>query len=452
MGRTLLLCDNEFLKGLYTMNLEVYLATKVTLCTSAVEAILLHRKHKNEIDLIITLSVISKRDAAKELVEYRSAYGVKTPMIIIGGDKEVELDPRTFILNTRYHLPTILKKAAGLLGITAKKMAELELDEFYPISIEVAENIQRAPCALYINLNSKKFDLIVRSDEEVGDKISVARGKGVSQIFVRSTERLTLINSVSVKLIEKFTKALNECDWVPVEKKVEVLNEGFEFASANLFSSEEIKTEMQEIANASSKVMADVVREKSHLKALLDTMLSNKSGYIFIHSMIISYVASHILKNVSWGGKGQSEKINFVLFFHDIYLAPIYLKHPQLKYEKNLLSCPDLSQKEREIVMEHAKLAAELVVVYKKCPMGADLLIKHHHGMAKGIGFAVKYPEDLSPITKVILIAEMFTEEFMALSEKNKKADPQLIIPKLINEFVLASYIKIIQTLVNIPL
>lgn len=142
---------------------------------------------------------------------------------------------------------------------------------------------------------------------------------------------------------------------------------------------------------------------------------------------------------MTWGGDGQTDKINFVLFFHDIYLAPIFMKHPQLKFEKTRLESPLLSEKEKDIIMNHARLAAELVVTYKRCPMGADILIKHHHGMKKGSGFANKYPEDLSPLSKVLLIAEAFVEHFIAMTDAKQKTEMKLIIPKLVEEFVSAS-------------
>ena len=102
--------------------------------------------------------------------------------------------------------------------------------------------------------------------------------------------------------------------------------------------------------------------------------------------------------------------------------------------------------------MNHARLAAELVVSYKRCPMGADILIKHHHGMKKGSGFATKYPEDLSPLSKVLLVAEAFVEHFIESGDKKQRPEMKMIIPKMIEEFGTPSYIKIIQTLVNLPI
>ncbi len=199
--------------------------------------------------------------------------------------------------------------------------------------------------------------------------------------------------------------------------------------------------------------MGDVARETSSLKGLLAIMMNNRDGYVFTHSMITSYVAYHMIKNVTWGGESQVEKINFVLFFHDIFLGPIYLKFPQLKAEKDLLNSPLLNEKDKDIVNNHAKLAAEVVVGYKRCPMGVDVLIKQHHGMKKGKGFAHTYMEDLSPLSKVILIAEMFVEEYMAAAENPAHPfDKKEVIPKIISNFKSASYTKIVQSLVSVPI
>ncbi len=450
MSKTLVVCDNEFLSVLYVMNLEVYLNTTVELVATAEAAISIHKQKKN-FDLIISLDQISKKDAIKEIEDYRSGYAVKTPLIKIGGEADADIDVKTFAISSRYNIQSILKKSASILGVTAKMMAEMQMSPYYPISISPMEGMAKAPCNIYVEKDGA-HKLLTRAEDPLEENLKTTKAAGAEKIFVRSTDRLVVVNNVSLKLIEKITLALKNSEGASTEKKVEILNDGYEFAIANLFTSEEIKQEMVSIASASAKVMGDVVKDNAQLKGLLATMMSNKSGYIFTHSMISSYVANHIIKNVTWGGDGQTEKINFVLFFHDIYLAPIYMKYPQLKFEKSLLESPLLSDKEKDIVMNHAKLAAELVVTYKRCPMGADVLIKHHHGMKKGSGFANKYPEDLSPLSKVLLIAEAFVEQFIAITDAKQRPEMKLIIPKLIEEFVSPSYIKIIQTLVNLPI
>ena len=450
MSKTLVVSDNEFLSTLYVMNLEVYLATTVELVSTVEAGIALHKAKKN-FDQIISLDSVSKKDALKDLNEYRGSYGVKTPVIIVGADQDQDIDAKTFTVSSRYNIQALLKKSASVLGVTAKQMAEMQMGAYYPISMAPLEGLSKAPCNIY-QMVDNQHKLLTRAEEPLEENVKMLKAQKVEQIYVRSSDRLVIVNNVSLKLVEKITTALKNSTNLPAEKKVEMLNDGFEFAAANLFSSDEIKQEMAEIATASAKVMSDVVKDNKQLQSLLSTMLNNKSGYIFTHSMIASYVANHIIKNVTWGGDGQSDKINFVLFFHDIFLSPIYLKYPMLKYEKALINNPLLSEKEKDIVMNHARMAAEMVVAYKRCPMGADILIKHHHGMKKGSGFAFKYPEDLSPISKVLLIAEAFVEQFMMMHDAKQKVEMKVIIPKLIEEFPSPSYMKIVQTLVNLPI
>lgn len=450
MSKTLVVCDNEFLSFLYLMNLEVYLATKVELASSAEVAISMHKTNK-DFDLIISLDMINKKNTFLEIDNYRGSYGVKTPLIKVGADVDLDIDNKTFAISSRYNIQSLLKKSAQILNVTSKQMAELQMGDYYPISLNSLERLSKAPCNLYYEVNSQKR-ILARTDELIVENLNNIKKSGASVFFVRSSDRLVIVNNVSIKLIEKITNTLKNTKGETTEKKVEVLNDGYDLTMSNLFSSEEVKQELAEIATASAKVMTDVVKENIQLKALISTLMNNKSGYVFIHSMITSYVANHIIKNVTWGGEGQTDKINFVLFFHDIYLAPIYLKYPQLKFEKSLLTSPLLNEKEKEIVMNHARLAAELVVSYKRCPMGADILIKHHHGMKKGSGFATKYAEDLSPLTKVLLVAEAFVEQYIEITDRKQTPEMKLIIPKLIEEFGIPSYIKIVQTLVNIPL
>jgi hypothetical protein len=432
------------------MNLEVYLNIKVTLVKSLLEAIEYLKKDK--IDIVLSLDLINKEESAVVLTKFLKSSGKKVPIIISGNQKEDALEEDIYYTAGKFNIQAILKCSANILGITAKKMSELNVGSFYPISIESLKGLSKAPCHIYPTASAHKF--LVRQDDPMDEVISDLANKGIPQVFVSSGDRLVMTNKISLTLIDKITESLNNLEaTAPIEKKLQALSDGYEFAAANLFSSDEIKKQMQEIASAAARVMGDVAHDSTQLKGLLAILTSNKDGYIFTHSMITSYVSYHLIKNLTWGGEGQVEKINFVLFFHDIFLAPIYLKFPELKYETEILEFNLLNDKERDIVLNHAKLAAELVVGYKRCPMGADILIKQHHGMKRGKGFIKFYMEDLSPLSKIFLIAEMYVEEFFKSQEVGAAPfNRAAVIPKLISEFKTPSYTKLVQSLVNVPL
>lgn len=451
MSRTLVISDNEFLNVLYPLNLEVYLATDVMIVKSIDEALKILKKYKY--DLIISLNSIRGKNSLEEMNSFLKSYGIKTPLIIVGGNsEEIENKNKNATgLHSKFDIRALLKKSASILNVTAKQMAELQVGEYYGIKLNSVENLINVPCTMY-RQNGNEFKILAFNEDKFESGLKTARELSIEKIFVKSRDRLVIVNAVTSVIVDKISDELKNSLNEPVEKRVELLNDGFEFAALNLFSSDEIKQDLVKIANASSAVMNDVVKEFPDIKSLVDLMLSNQNGYIFTHSMIACYTAGHIIKHVTWGGEGQNEKINFVLFFHDIYLAPIFLRYPQLKTEQQLLLSKELDEKEKEIFLNHARLAAELVVGFKKCPMGVDLLIKQHHGMKKGVGFSLRYPEDLSPLAKILVVAEAFVEQLLKCQDEGKKPELKIIMPKLVEDFSSQSYLKIVQTLVSLPL
>ncbi|MBY0412985.1 MAG: hypothetical protein K2Q18_02410, partial [Bdellovibrionales bacterium] len=61
-------------------------------------------------------------------------------------------------------------------------------------------------------------------------------------------------------------------------------------------------------------------------------------------------------------------------------------------------------------------------------------------------------PEDLAVISKVILVAEAFTEHFLECVEKKEKVQMKEILPKLVYEFNSESFSTIARTLVDLPI
>lgn len=451
MKKILVISDNPFLDLLYVLNSEVYLAAAATLVNTATAAVELLGTEAKKYDLILTLEVVSRENALRVLKKHLKTYSQKIPMIIIGAGKDEVISENIFGVIGKFNIQGILKTSAKILGITAKQMAGLDVGDYYPISITPLLDFTKAPCNIYTQ-NGSDYKCIVSVNNPIKDLLIDLNGNGAQQVFVNSKDRLVITNEISMTVIDKISAALTDLAIdAPVEDKVKALSDGYEFAAANLFSSEEIKQQMQQIAVASAKVMENVVKEIPTLKSLMAVMLNNKDGFIFTHSMIISYVTNYMIKNTTWGGDGQVEKINFVVFFHDIFLAPIYLKHPELKIESALLENDKLTEEEKETILNHAKLSAELVSTYKHCPMGVDALIAQHHGLKKGRGFTKLYMEDLSPLAKIFLIAEMFVEEFMKSQANDIPFNKMLITLRLNSEFKSPSYTKIIQTLVNVP-
>ena len=456
MTKTLVVSDNEILNQLYSINLEVYLNTKVTLVETPIKGMHQIKQSQKEsggpFDLIIAMNMINGQDTAVSLYEFIGENNLNIPMIIVGNiEKEL---PGLTVISMSYNLQSLLRSAAAVLKVTAKSMANLDVPEYYSLETDFLLRLNEAPCPIYIQLkkigDETNFTLIAKKGGELRSILKKFRDEGITTMFVNRQDRLLVINQVSALICDFIMNATRQ----GIAERSKALLTGFEFAASEFCLSPEVATEVVAIAEACGKAMKDMAKETPGLKTLLQLLMSNKGGYIYTHSVLASFIASHIVKNVSWGGSAQLEKINFVLFFHDIMLAPIYAKHPALKFEEDLLFSEDLSEKEKETVLNHARLAAELVINYRRAPLGADLLIKQHHGMTNGIGFAIEFKDDVSPLSKIVLISEAFVEEYMKGKDldENYQVNLKQVIAQLKERFSKNTYKKIIDTLETLKL
>ena len=451
MSKTLVISDNEILNQLYVTNLEVYLSTevKVVLSTESAQELIEKGSH---FDLIITMSMINGHDSAVMIYELLQKSQAKAKLLVIGSpSKEI---PDIVLVPSSYHLQNLIRSCALILGVTAKAMASLELPEFFAIDTTFLARLREAPCSVYLQVKKSGEEISYAMIAKKGSNLSVAVKKfadeGIEKLYINSLDRLLVINKVSTTVVD-FIKST---DHLGIEEKSVAVQAGFEFVASEFCQTEAAALEVMNIANACTKAMEEMSKEAPSLRGLLQILNSNKNGFIYSHSMLAAFIASHIIKKVSWGGEGHIEKINFVLFFHDIMLAPIYAKHPTLKYEEDLLFSEALTDKEKEIVLNHARLSAELVITYRRAPLGADLLIKQHHGMTNGVGFAMEYKDDISPLSKIVLISEAFVEEFVKGKEADShyQVDLKKMIGLLSERFKKNTYKKIIDTLETLSL
>lgn len=445
MGQILVVSDNEILNQLYVTNLEVYLGGSVILVDSLAHSFT--QLKSNPFDLVVVMSMMNGMDTATEMYNHLQENKLKSKLVIIGNPLKELAD--TVVVSNSYNLQNLIRSAALVLGITAKDMMEKVVPVYYSIDGRFLARLREVPCAVYIQLKNSQFTLVAKKGDLIGETIKQFAHEGITAFYVNSQNRLEIVNLVSTSIVD-FLKSTEGLD---VESKSEAVRESFLFTSSNFSDSATVTAEIMDIANACTKVMEEIVNDSPSLKKLLAILNSKKDGFIYTHSILAAYVSNHIIRRVSWGGESHIEKINFVLFFHDIMLAPIYLNHPNLKYEEDLLFSDELTDKEKEIVLNHARLAAELIVTYKRAPIGADLLIKQHHGITNGIGFAMEFKDDISPLSKIVLIAEAFIDEFMKGRDEdpNYQLDTKKIIGILNEKFKRTTYKKIIETLESFP-
>ena len=323
MGQILIVSDNEILNQLYVTNMEVYLGTKAKIVPSALEAFNLLSEINYKI--IISMNMINGQDSAEDVYRHITSLENKPKLIIIGKPQKEFQD--VIVVPNSYSLKILIRSCAEILGINAKTMMNKEMDKYYPVENEFLLKLKEIPCTLYLKLNSGEYSIIGKRGDGVQSTIIKFAKEGINTLYVNALDRLYIINLISESILD----FLENTDGLDTSEKSAAIKTGQSFVGAIFNQSPETNTEIVNIANSCTKVMQEIVNESPSLMKLLAILNSQKDGYLYVHSILAAFVCNHIARRVSWGGNSQIEKINFVLFFHDIILAPLYQKYPDLK-------------------------------------------------------------------------------------------------------------------------
>lgn len=408
MGHCVLLIDDPLLEDIYSLNLKMYTDTDALVKRSCADVKSLF-EHIPAVDLIIARDNEAEVSTALEIYEFLKDTGRDyIPIIVLGNKKYTFAN----VLDPKADVSKLIKLAAKLLGITAKDIANRLMPEFLPI-----------PLSHFQNLDTVNIDVFKRSSEENGNSmyykcfeahrpitakdIENVRKMGHRHLYIMSGERLKFTNFFTRQVVLKVREEKDPA------KKNQLLQQAVDFVRSEASSTLNLSEETLEVANVAIEETLNMIEKSNALKHFMKTLLENTSGFGFQHCQMITYVAFHIIEKMEWGSKEQQQKLSFVAFFHDIVLQEEdHIKiHSQLDFDST-----ELDERSKKLITNHAYLACDLVSRIPNAPMGADQVIKQHHGAYNGVGFPKEYHHALSPLAIVFMVAEEFVHNLL----KNK--------------------------------
>ena len=443
MMKVVLYSDNEVINDLYVINLQIFVDAQV-LVVSNVDS--LKESLTSEVELIITLSQVEGRDAGAEVQTIMKDGSLQTPLLLIGEKSSIAHTHGVETLPGNLNLQLLIRTIAKMFNITAKDMAFKDLPDFYPIPIKILSNIDTAPCDIYLKMTRTKeeYAKIVDVGRSLSVKVKMYLQRGVETLYIPKDQRAVVANLASQRLNEKLQEKMTP------DMAIDVVEQGFELIAEELSQNPQANEEMVKISKSCVSAVSSVINSVPKIKSLLQSLLENKSRFIYMHSVMTTYISNHIIKNISWGSEEHAEKVAFVLFFHDMFLIPVYNKYPEFKYEEDLIFNQVLDDKEKEIVLSHARMASEMIRNFPRMPMGADAILQQHHGMNGGVGFALEYQDDISPLAKVIIVAEEFVNIALKSKDEGTAITKDQVVSQLRTRFTRHTYKKIIDTLDNL--
>lgn len=437
---TLLVEPNPQIESLFMLNLSTWLGLEI-IGKKRAEFAINYLMEGKKVDLIIVRNTIGKEASANSLIDYLQQNNLEIPLIVIGQSGHPLKSGHFAHLPNSLELKPLIQTAAHALKITAQDMARKIVPEFFPIPILYFKEIKRSVCPVY-SQDFETEEYIKRSEANIdfdSALINTMIEEGVSHLFVKKLDRLQFVTNVTAELMNVIPE-----EEVNSEESLSIASKAVQLLGTKL-TTIGVTEETIELANKNLARLKKTSSSHPKLASLLEKMIKNKSGYLFKHTQILTYVCLHIIKNIDWGSPEQEEKVCFISLFHDIVLETDEMAEIHSTKE---LRTAKISSQQRMMVERHAQMSAEIVARFPHSPMGADQIIRQHHGMLNGIGFSEHYGANVSPVAIVFIVSEEFTR--IVLKRETGPFNIQEMIGELKQVFPTSRFQKVIALLESI--
>jgi hypothetical protein len=443
MSQVILVGTKRHQSNLYAINLDMYAGANVIVKDDAENAIAV-LEVIDTIDAIITECRIDKENTAVIIQQFLEKRKRPIPLLVLGEEKELVGKDHVSFLSESPDLKVLIQTVAKILGVTAKDMANKVVPDFYPIPINHLGNLNSAICDIYVRIKVSPYEYQYLKRLHQGDVLSediyeTYKGKGLSHFYVHKEDRLQITKAIT----KEYVKMLSN-ENLSTEKRMAITSQSLSL-SWNRITDEGFTEEVKELCDATIKSLAVTVQRAPDLSNFMRTLLKNPSSYLYTHAQLIVYLANHAIMKTEWGSEEQVEKIGFVTFFHDMFLEEDHLA--RIHSEADLMRA-GLSDKDRKRVLNHALEASNLIRNYPQSPIGADQLIRQHHGTRNGIGFVDKVAANISPLSVTFMICEDFCS---AILESNGEFDKEDTFKKLYARYDKGTQRKMVKTLEDLP-
>jgi len=437
MSQTILIEPNQDLNKIYSLNLNTFVGTDVIQRTSAEDAISL-LKILPQISLIITTVRAGEEETAQKIYEYIKSEKLETSLIVLGNCPTLEKN--VLCLKLPINWENLIQEAAKHLGITLKEVQDKPKPDYIPVGLYYFYDIQQTPCDVYIRIKKSPIEnqFVKRiHQKDTFDRIIINKyeQQGLKEFYIPKDYIQYFTTFVTNNLVKKL-----ERDDLTIEERILTTSNGHDMVRDRI-ESMGMDDAIIDLADASINSMIKSVKNSPEVGDLLKFLFSSKVSYAYQHCHLLTLMCHYIFSKQSWYKPEHLKILSFVSFFSDLTL-----KTPQqIQIGSNQeLDIANLSDEEREQVINHASDAANILNGHPEFNDYVRTVLLQSHGKFDGIGFEDNPSEELHPLSKVFIVADNFVKILLNPSMPSSKKE---ILPVLYARFTNPSYQKIIKTL-----
>ncbi len=418
MAQVILIESNKTMNDLISVNLTTYLGVD-----------LIQRKNGQDtlgllailpsIDLIITNLKIEDEDTANLINNYLIENQLDISLVVLGGDVKRPTDNTVSIPDSK-DWEEVIQVTAKILGINDEILAKRAIPDYISIPVNYFLNLDTINCDVFIRIkkSATEFQFVKRihnGDSISKDLIQRYQDQGLEAFFIPKEHHRNFAIYLSNRLVEKI-----ESPHVEENQKIQIMGESYDIAIKEIvtlgFNSETVQLTDTIIEN-----MIKNFQKSPEMSGLLHKVINSKTGTIYQKSHMTSVVACEMIKNLKYSDTNAFDKIAFAAFFHDILLAEREDLAKINSFEE--LEKARLNEEDWDLVFNHASEASQLIKNHPEAPVGADEIIRHHHGAFNGKGFSNAI-EKLPDLSKIFIIAHHFVLELIRFKENGGQPRP----------------------------
>ncbi|NOT77774.1 MAG: hypothetical protein HOP07_02080 [Bacteriovoracaceae bacterium] len=337
------------------------------------------------------------------------------------------------------------------LLIEIKKILKLE----EVLTQDLSGGYQPVDCRyfLYINSTSLGCDVFIKIKKEGKDhfikcfhstdhfnraQVEKYTQSGLKEFYVPSTHYVQFINFVTDKLVLKLDDSrLNS------EEKVSLNAEAYRI-SVERIQSLRVDDFTVEVVQASVNAMMAAVSENNALGNFLKSMSSDNLSYSYANAHLMSLVLHKIVDHFEWSSDQIKSRLTYAAYFHNISLKDE--GHMKVRSMEALIKL-NLTGTEADAILKHAYQSSVLIDSFKEIPDGVKLVIKEHHGMKNGVGFAETPNISLTPLSMMFVVVEDFVDEFLSFPGKPLRVDYEAMLSRLEKRYTKLAFAETVKAL-----
>tara|TARA_B100001971_G_C18222976_1_gene558429 strand:+ start:399 stop:1727 length:1329 start_codon:yes stop_codon:yes gene_type:complete len=415
MSQTILIEPNENLRKLFSINLSTYAATDVVPRENANDAVAL-LSILPSINLIVTKAQVDGEQTAIKIYNFLKDNNLQIPMIIMGECRE--LAPDVLTLKEPISWDVLVKHAADILGVKEEEVKKNAQPAFAALESHFFYDIEHTPCDVYIQIkkadNSYQFVKRLRAqDSFTKEDIEKYESQGLRYFHIPKDFEHYFVTFVTNNLIRKM-----EEDDVEFGLRLSLNANAYQVVRDHI-AKVGLDESMNTLADTCIRSMVLTIKEAPTLASLLKQLFSNKISYAYQHAHLLCVIGHFILLRQKWYEPKHLDIFTLVSFFSDITLN----SSEQIQINSiSELKASKLSNEQRQVVLNHANDAAELIKDYPNYNKTIEDIIRQHHGSKKGFGFPEEPDEEIHTLSKIFIIADSFVKIMLAPhTPKNKK-------------------------------